>query len=75
MSYVDAIHSRDEDHIYVVERTPEGKRAYKEFPTNYVFYYDDQRGKYRSIFGNTVSRFSTRKNGIRQWSTWYIYYE
>jgi len=61
MSYVDAIHSRDEDRIYVVERTPEGTRAYKEYPTNYVFYYDDPRGKYRSIYGNTVSRFSTRK--------------
>jgi len=61
MSYVDAIHSRDEDRIYVVERTPEGKRAYKEFPTNYVFYYDDPRGKQRSIYGNPVTRFSSRK--------------
>ena len=61
MSYVDAIHSRDEDRIYVVERTPEGKRAYKEYPTNYVFYYDDPKGKQRSIYGNPVSRFSTRK--------------
>ncbi len=61
MSYVDAIHSRDEDRIYVVERTPEGKRTYKEYPTNYVFYYDDPKGKQRSIYGNPVSRFSTRK--------------
>ncbi len=61
MSYVDAIHSRDEDRIYVVERTPEGKRAYKEYPTNYVFYYDDPKGKQRSIYGNSVTRFSSRK--------------
>ena len=61
MSYIDAIHSRDEDRIYVVERTPEGKRAYKEYPANYVFYYDDPKGKHRSIYGNPVSRFSTRK--------------
>ena len=61
MSYVDAIHSRDEDRIYVVERSPEGKREYKEFPTNYVMYYPDPKGKQRSIFNEPVTRFSTRK--------------
>ena len=61
MSYVDAIHSRDEDRIYVVERSPEGKRTYNEFPANYVLYYEDPKGKQRSIYGNPVSRFSTRK--------------
>jgi DNA polymerase elongation subunit (family B) len=61
MSYVDAIHSRDEDRIYVVERSPEGKREYKEYPANYVLYYPDPKGKQRSIFGEPVSRFSTRK--------------
>ena len=61
MSFVDAIHSRDEDRIYVVERGPDGKRHYNEYPANYVFYYDDPKGKQRSIYGNTVSRFSTRK--------------
>jgi DNA polymerase elongation subunit (family B) len=61
MSYVDAIHSRDEDRIYVVERSPQGKRVYNEFPANYVFYYPDSKGKQRSIYGDPVSRFSTRK--------------
>jgi DNA polymerase elongation subunit (family B) len=61
LSYVDAIHSRDEDRIYVVERGVDGKRHYKEFPANYVFYYPDNKGKHRSIYGNPVSRFSTRK--------------
>ena len=61
MSYVDAVHSRDEDRIYIVERDPQGKRQYKEFSTNYVLYYPDHKGKHRSIFGNPVSRFSTRK--------------
>jgi DNA polymerase elongation subunit (family B) len=61
MSYVDAIHSRDEDRIYVVERDKNGKRQYKEYPTNYVLYYPDPKGKHRSIYGNPVSRFSTRK--------------
>jgi len=61
MSYVDAIHSRDEDRVYVVERGSDGKRHYTEYPANYVFYYPDNKGKHRSIYGNPVSRFSTRK--------------
>ena len=61
MSYVDAIHDNNSDRIYVVERTPEGKRTYREYPTNYTFYYSDPKGKYRSIYGDSVSRFSTRK--------------
>ena len=61
MSYVDAIHSRDEDRIYVVERNKDGKREYKEYPANYVLYYPDPKGKHRSIYGDPVSRFSTRK--------------
>jgi DNA polymerase elongation subunit (family B) len=58
---VDAVHSRDDDRIFVVERDQNGKRQYKEYPTNYVLYYPDNKGKHRSIFGNPVSRFSTRK--------------
>lgn len=61
MSYVDAVHSRDEDKIYVVERTPEGTREYKEYPANYTFYYSDPKGKYRSIYNDPISKFSTRK--------------
>lgn len=61
MSYVDAIHDNNADRIYVVERTPQGKRTYKEYPTNYVLYYSDPKGKYRSLYGDPVSRFSTRK--------------
>ena len=58
---MDAIHSRDEDKIFVVERDQNGKRQYKEYPTNYVLYYPDRKGKYRSIYGDPVNRFSTRK--------------
>ena len=61
MSYIDAVLDSNADKIYVVERTPEGKREYKEFPTNYVLYYEDLKGKHRSIYGDSVSRFSTRK--------------
>ena len=60
MSYVDAYYDRDRDTIHVVERV-NGKREYRDFPANYVFYYNDPRGKFRTIFGNPVSRFSTRK--------------
>ena len=58
---MDAVHSRDEDRIFVVERDQNGKRQYKEYPTNYVLYYPDHKGKHRSIYGDPVSRFSTRK--------------
>lgn len=61
MSYVDAIHDNNSDRIHVVERTPEGKRMYREYTTNYTFYYSDPKGKHRSIYGDSVSRFSTRK--------------
>ena len=59
MSYVDALFSKDEDRIYVVERV-NGQRVYKEFPATYIFYYDDPRGKFRTIYDTPVSRFSTR---------------
>jgi len=61
MSYVDALFDRDHDRIHVVERV-EGRREYREYPANYVFYYDDPRGKFRSLYGTPVSRFSTRNN-------------
>ena len=61
MSYIDAIHDRDSDKIYVVERTPDGLRTYKEFSANYTFYYSDSKGKFRSIYGDSVSKFNTRK--------------
>ena len=61
MSYVDALFDRDHDRIHVVERQ-DGRREYQEYPATYIFYYDDPRGKFRSIYGNPVSRFSTRNN-------------
>jgi DNA polymerase elongation subunit (family B) len=61
MSYVDALFDREHDRIHVVERK-NGVRIYQEFPANYVFYYDDARGKFQSIYGTPVSRFSTRNN-------------
>ena len=59
MSYVDALFDKAKDRIHVVERV-NGQRVFKEFPANYVFYYDDPRGKYRTIYGTPVNKFSTR---------------
>jgi len=59
MSYVDAWFDRQQDRIHVVERV-DGRREYREYPANYVFYYNDPRGKFKSIYGDPVSRFSTR---------------
>ena len=58
MSYIDAIHDRDSDKIYVVERTLDGKRTYKEYPANYTFYYSDPKGKYRSVYGDSLSKIT-----------------
>jgi len=59
MSYVDALFDKQKDRIHVVERL-NGQREYKEYPANYVFYYDDPRGKHRTIYGTPVTRFATR---------------
>lgn len=59
--YVDCLYDRDHDRICVVERK-NGRREYREYPTNLVFYYDDPKGKYRSVYGTPVSRFSSRSN-------------
>ena len=61
MSYIDALFDREHDRIHVVERR-DGRRVYQEYPANYIFYYDDPRGKFQSLFGTPVSRFSTRNN-------------
>lgn len=59
MSYVDALFDKQRDRIHVVERVG-GIREYKEYPANYVFYYDDPKGKHRTIYGTPVTRFATR---------------
>ena len=61
MSYVDAYFDREHDRIHVVERN-NGKREYREYSANYVFYYPDARGKHKTIFGDPVARFSTRNS-------------
>jgi len=55
MPYVDAMFDRDQDIIRVVERR-DGKRHYHEYPAKYTFYYKDPRGKYKSVYGDPLSR-------------------
>jgi DNA polymerase elongation subunit (family B) len=55
LSYVDALFDRDSDIIRVVERK-DGKREYREYQAKYTFYYKDQRGKYKSVYGDPLSR-------------------
>ena len=38
-----------------VERK-DGKRMYNEYQAKYTFYYEDPRGKYKSIFGDQLQR-------------------
>lgn len=60
MSYIDAIWNRDKDIIHVVERDPKAGRKFHDYPARYVFYYPDQKGKYKSIFGDALSRVSAK---------------
>ena len=55
MPYVDAFFDRDADIIRCVERK-EGRRLYNEYQAKYTFYYEDPRGKYKSIFGDQLQR-------------------
>jgi len=61
MSYVDALYNRERDEIVVVERDEGGARRYVTYPANHTFYYRDPRGKFRSVNGESLSKFTTRK--------------
>jgi DNA polymerase elongation subunit (family B) len=58
--YVDAIWNRDDNVIRVVERDPKKGRIFQDYPAKYLFYYPDQRGKYRSIHGESLSKVTCR---------------
>ena len=60
MSYVDAWFDRDNDIIKIVERNKQGKREFKDIPVRYTFYYEDQKGKFQSIYGTPLSRIVSR---------------
>ena len=56
MSYVDALLDRESDKIHIVERDKNGKRIYQEYKAKYLFYYTDPKGKYRSVYGDSLSK-------------------
>ena len=60
MSYVDAIWDREKDIVHVVERDPKKGRVYTDYPARYMFYYPDAKGKYRSIFNETLNRVTAK---------------
>jgi len=60
MSYVDAFYDRNDDKILVVERNDQGERHYKDYPARHIFYYQDSRGKFQSIFGEPLNRVSSK---------------
>jgi DNA polymerase elongation subunit (family B) len=55
MSYVDAIHNKETDEIHIVERI-NGERVYNVLPAKYAFYYEDQRGRHKTMWGTPVSK-------------------
>jgi DNA polymerase elongation subunit (family B) len=59
MPYVDAMFDRNQDIIRVVERR-DGKRLFTEYPAKYTFYYKDPKGKYKSVYGDPLSRIVSK---------------
>jgi hypothetical protein len=51
---------RDKDVIRVVERDPKKGRIFQDYPAKYVLYYPDSKGKYRSIYGDPLSKVSVK---------------
>jgi len=68
MSYVDARWDREKDIVSVVERDPKLGRVYRDYPARYLFYYPDQRGKFKSIHGENLSKVTakTHKEFIKE---------
>ena len=60
MSYIDAMWNREKDIIYVVERDPKKGRIFQEYPAKYILYYPDQKGKYKSIYGNSLNKVTAK---------------
>jgi DNA polymerase elongation subunit (family B) len=56
MSYVDAWFDRDNDVIKVVERNSKGEREYRDHPIRHTMYVKDPKGKFQSIYGESLSR-------------------
>ena len=62
MSYVDGLLDKTKDRVYIVERDKDGNRVYRDYPVEYVLYYDDPKGKHQTIYRTPVTKFSTQSN-------------
>lgn len=70
LMYVDALHTRKDDTIHVVERV-NGKRVYNQFIPDYHFYADDPNGSFTTIYGTKVRKIAAesaddKKSKMRQ---------
>ena len=61
MSYVDAIYNKEKEKIQVVERI-DGKRVYKEYDAEHVFYFSHAQGSHNSIYGDSCRKYSTNSS-------------
>jgi len=62
MSYVDGLLDKTKDRVYIVERDKDGNRVYRDYPAEYVLYYDDPKGKHQTIYRTPVTKFSSQSN-------------
>lgn len=80
--YVDAFFKRngESEVIRIVERV-NGNRVYREFPPDYHFFINDQRGTHKSIYGDAVKKVvpksyvekqklvKTMSHNVKKWET------
>lgn len=66
--YVDLIYTARDGKVKVVERNG-GKRVYKEYPAIYEYYIQDPKGKYKSIYGESLSKIECRTHNELSKST------
>lgn len=52
---------RDRDMIEIVERV-NGKREYIHYPAQYVFYYPDPAGEYKSLWNEPLAKVTCRSS-------------
>lgn len=57
MSYIDA-YKDQQNVIHVIERE-NGKRVFRDYKSNFVFYYEDKNGLYTSLWNTSCSKYST----------------
>jgi DNA polymerase elongation subunit (family B) len=55
--YVDALFSKKQSQVKVVERV-DGKRIYKDYPAIYEFYAEDPKGRFKGLHGESLTKFS-----------------